>query len=162
MLQPLSLLGFPGGSSGKEPTCQCRRFERCRFNSWVGKIPWRRAWQPTLVFLPGESHGQRSLVGYRPQGHKESDMTEPLSMHTCITITMTTTDAVIFTFCVLNIIFCLINTSMYIFKVYIHHNSLMFFLFLSEPLFPFRHTVPQVNCGELLPGTGFHLCSRIE
>ena len=44
------------------------------FNLWVGKMPWRRAWQPTSIFLPGESHGQRSLVGYRPWGHKESDM----------------------------------------------------------------------------------------
>ena len=43
---------------------------------WVGKIPWRRAWQPTPVFLPGESHRQRSLVGYGPVDHKESDMTE--------------------------------------------------------------------------------------
>jgi len=59
-------LGFPGGTSGKEPACQCRRRKRCRSNPWVGKIPWRRAWQPTLVFLPGESHGQRSLVGYSP------------------------------------------------------------------------------------------------
>ena len=42
--------------------------ERCWFNSWVGKIPWRRPWQPTPVFLPGESHGQRSLVGYSPRG----------------------------------------------------------------------------------------------
>ena len=40
------------------------------------KIPWRRAWQPTPVFLPGDSHGQRSLVGYSPWGRKESDMTE--------------------------------------------------------------------------------------
>ena len=47
-----------------------------RFNPWVGKIPWRRAWQPTPVFLSGESRGQRSLVGYSPQGHKESDTTE--------------------------------------------------------------------------------------
>ena len=39
---------------------------RDRFNPWVGKIPWRRAWQPTPIFLPGESHGQRSLVGYSP------------------------------------------------------------------------------------------------
>ena len=39
---------------------------RCRFDPWVGKIPWRRAWQPTPVFLPGESHGQRSLAGYDP------------------------------------------------------------------------------------------------
>ena len=42
------------------------------FNPWVGKIPWRREWQPTSVFLPGESHGQRRLVGYSPWGHKES------------------------------------------------------------------------------------------
>ena len=43
---------------------------------WVGKIPWRREWLPTPVFLPRESHGQRSLGGYGPWGHKESDMTE--------------------------------------------------------------------------------------
>ena len=49
---------------------------RHRFDPWVGKIPWRRAWQPTPVFLPGESHGQRSLAGYSPWGHKESDTTE--------------------------------------------------------------------------------------
>ena len=42
----------------------------------VGKMPWRRAWQPTPVFLPGEAQGQRSLVGYRPWGHRELDMTE--------------------------------------------------------------------------------------
>ena len=55
---------------------------KCRrpgFDSWVGKIPWRRARQPTPVFLPGESHGQRNLAGYSPWGHKESDMTEQLS-----------------------------------------------------------------------------------
>ena len=46
-----------------------------------GKIPWRRAWQPTPVFLPGESHGQRSLKGYSPQGHEESDTTEQPSMY---------------------------------------------------------------------------------
>ena len=68
--------GFPGGASGKEPTCQCRRHRRCGFDPWVGKIPWSGAWQPILVFLPGESHGQRSLVGYRPQSRKELDMTE--------------------------------------------------------------------------------------
>ena len=44
--------------------------------TWVGKIPWRRAWQPTPIFLPGESHGQRSLAGHSPGSHKESDMTE--------------------------------------------------------------------------------------
>ena len=68
--------GFPGGTSGKEPTCQCRRHKTCGLDSWVGKIPWKKAWQPTPVFLPGESHGQRSLVGYSPWGRKESDRTE--------------------------------------------------------------------------------------
>ena len=70
------VLGFPGGTSGKDLTCQCRRHKRCRFDPWVGKIPWRRAWQPTPGFLPGESHGQRSLAGYSPQGCKELDTTE--------------------------------------------------------------------------------------
>ena len=47
-----------------------------RFDPWVGKIPWRRKWQPTPVLLPGKSHEQRSLVGYSPWGRKESDTTE--------------------------------------------------------------------------------------
>ena len=64
------------GASGKEPACQCRRCKKCRFDPWVRKIPWRRAWQLTPVLLPGESRGQRSLVGYGPQGHKELDMAE--------------------------------------------------------------------------------------
>jgi len=51
------------------------------FDPWVGKIPWRRKWQPTPVFVPGESHGQRSLVGYSPRGRKESDTTERLHSH---------------------------------------------------------------------------------
>jgi len=68
--------GFPGGTRGKELVCQCRRCKRRRFDLWVRKIPWRRAWQPTLVFLPGEFHGQRSLAGYNPWGHTELDMTE--------------------------------------------------------------------------------------
>ena len=50
--------------------------DRFGFDPWVGKIPWRRKWQPTSVFLPGESHGQRSLASYSPWGHKESDLTE--------------------------------------------------------------------------------------
>ena len=49
--------GFLGGASGKEPSYQYRRNKRHGFDPWVGKIPWRRAWQPTPVFLPGESHG---------------------------------------------------------------------------------------------------------
>ena len=60
------MLGFPGGVGGKEPACQCRRYNRCGFNPWVIKIPWRREWQPSLVVLPGESHGQGSLAGYSP------------------------------------------------------------------------------------------------
>ena len=60
--------GLPRWLRGKESACQCRRYE---FNLWVGKIPWRRAWQPTPVFLPGEPHGQRSLAGYSQQGLKE-------------------------------------------------------------------------------------------
>ena len=59
-----------GGVSGKEPTCQCRRQKRHRFNPWVWKIPWRRKWQPMTVFLPGKSHGQRSLAGFSPWGCK--------------------------------------------------------------------------------------------
>ena len=58
------LWGFPRWCSGKESTCQCKRHKRPGFNLWVRKIPWRREWQPTLVFLLGESCGQRSLVGY--------------------------------------------------------------------------------------------------
>ena len=75
------LLGFPGRwLSGKEPTCQCGRRSRCRFDPWVGKTPWRRKWQSTPVFLPGESHGRRGLVGYSPRGRKESDTTERLHL----------------------------------------------------------------------------------
>ena len=59
-------MGFPGDANGKEPACHCRRYKRQGFNLWVGKIPWRRKWQPTSVFLPGKSHGQRSLAGYSP------------------------------------------------------------------------------------------------
>ena len=64
--------GFSGGASGKEPDCQCRRHKRCGFNSWVGKIPWKRAWKLTPLFLPGEVHGQRSLVGYSSWGRKDT------------------------------------------------------------------------------------------
>ena len=74
--------GFPGGDSGNEPACQCRRCKRRGFDPWVGKMPWRRAWQPAPVFLPGESHGQKSLVGYSPWGRKESDTTEASETHT--------------------------------------------------------------------------------
>ena len=65
--------GFPGGSVLKGTTCQCKRLG---FDPWVGKIPWKRKWQPTSVFLPEKSHGHRSLAGYSPRGPKELDTTE--------------------------------------------------------------------------------------
>ena len=55
-----------GGISGKEHTCQCRRHKRLGLDPWIRKIPWKRAWPPRLVFLLGEFHGQRSLVGHSP------------------------------------------------------------------------------------------------
>ena len=70
--------GFPGGSEVKSI---CLQYGRPGFDPWVGKIPWRRKWQPIPVFLPGESHGLRSLVGYSPRGRKESDRTERLHFH---------------------------------------------------------------------------------
>ena len=69
-------MGFPGGSDCKRICLQCRRPE---LEPWVRKIPWRKAWLPTLVFLPGEFHGQRSLVGYSLWGLKELDTTEQLN-----------------------------------------------------------------------------------
>ena len=75
-------MGFPGGASGKEPAYQRRDSHKTLgFNPWVGKIPWRTVWQPIPVLLPGESRGQRSLVGYSPGGHTESDTTEVNSVH---------------------------------------------------------------------------------
>ena len=66
---------LPRWFSGKESVCQCRRH---RFDPQVRKIPWRRKWQPTPVFLPGAFQGQRNLMGYSPWGLKESDVTEQL------------------------------------------------------------------------------------
>ena len=75
--------GFAGGASlGKEPACQHRRHKTCGFDPWVGKTFWRRKRHPTPVFLPGESHGQRSLVGYSPWRHRELDTTERIECTT--------------------------------------------------------------------------------
>ena len=68
-------MGFPGALVVKNLPANVGDMRR-RFNPCIRKIPWRRAQQPTLVFLPGKSHGQKSLAGYCPWGHKESDMTE--------------------------------------------------------------------------------------
>ena len=70
---------FPGSSAGEESTCQRRRRKKCGFDPCVRKMSWRREWLSTSVFLPGQSHGQKSLAGYIPWGHKESDTTEWLS-----------------------------------------------------------------------------------
>ena len=74
--------------SGKEPACQCKRCKGHDLNPQVGKIPWRRAWQPTPIFLPGESHGQRSLVGYSPWVTQSWTRLRQLSMHTHVYIYM--------------------------------------------------------------------------
>ena len=78
--QQRRMWGFAGGTSGKEFTCQCRRPRRRELDHWIRKIPWRRKWQPTPVFLPGESHGQRSLWA-TVLGVTESDTTEHKHTH---------------------------------------------------------------------------------
>ena len=65
----------------KKPPANAGDIKRCEFNPWVKKIPWRRAWEPTPVFLLGESHGQTNLVGYSPWDCKELDTTEWLPFH---------------------------------------------------------------------------------
>ena len=72
---------FPGGSNGKESAWNARDL---RFNPWVGKIPWRREWQPTPVFLPGEFRGQRSLAGHSPWGRKEPETNEATDTFTSV------------------------------------------------------------------------------
>ena len=76
-------MGFPGG---KELTCQCRRLRRCRFNPWLGMIPWRRAWQHTPVFLPKESHGLWRVTVHRAA--KSWTQLKPRSMYACIQVYM--------------------------------------------------------------------------
>ena len=78
-------MGFPSGSDDKKNSPAMQK--RPGFDPLVRKILWR-AWQPTPVFLPGESHGQKSLVGYNPRGRKELDTTERLStaQHTAVTM----------------------------------------------------------------------------
>ena len=68
---------FPSSSDGKESTCNAGN---SGFDPWVWRIPWRRAGQPTPVFLPGKFYGKRILVGYSPWGCKESDRTEWLTL----------------------------------------------------------------------------------
>ena len=71
--------GFPSGASSQEPTCQCKKYKRLNFDPWVGRIPWRWAWQPTPIFLPGELHGQRCLAGYSSGVTKSRSQLQPFS-----------------------------------------------------------------------------------
>ena len=76
-----SVSSSPGGTSGKEPTCQCQRYKRCGFNSWDKKIPWSRKWQPTPVLLHGNFHDRGAWWATVYGGHKESDMTKWSQFH---------------------------------------------------------------------------------
>ena len=78
-MRTMEKTAFPRWHSGKESNCRCKRHG---FNPWVRKIPWRIQWQPTPVFLPRESHGQRSLASYSAWGCKETDMTEHIYTYT--------------------------------------------------------------------------------
>ena len=69
-------MGFPDGSVGKESACKAGDTGDVSLISGLGRSPWRRKWQPPSVFMPEKSHRQRSMVGYRPKGRKESDTTE--------------------------------------------------------------------------------------
>ena len=75
-------------NNSKQSTCRRGRYKRCRFNRQIRKIPWGRKWQPAPIFLPGKFHGQRSLVGYNPWGHKELDMTEHGRTHVLLHVTL--------------------------------------------------------------------------
>ena len=70
---------FP--KTGEKASEKLEPYDSSRFDPWVRKIPWRRKWHPTPVLLPGKFHGWRSLVGYSPWGHKESDTTEQLHFY---------------------------------------------------------------------------------
>ena len=73
-------LGLSRWLSGKEFTCKCRR---CRFDPWVGKVPWRRKWQPTPIFLSGKCHVQKIPLAYSPWGCKGPDTTQQLNNNSC-------------------------------------------------------------------------------
>ena len=74
---------FLGGASDKKPVCHWRRHKRCGFNLWVRKIPWKKAWPPTPIFLHRESHEERSLVGYSSWGLKSQTGLKKFNMYAC-------------------------------------------------------------------------------
>ena len=88
LLKFMSTEGLPCWLSGEEPTCQCRRHRRCSSIPGSERPPGGGKWQPSIVFLPGKFHGQRSLLGYSPWGPKELDMTEA-TQHACGVFTKT-------------------------------------------------------------------------
>ena len=99
-------MGFPGGASGREPTCQCRRHKRCGFDPWVGKIPWRRAWQPTPVVLPEESpwteeSGELQSRASHSVGHDCRDWAH-MRTRLCMTVCICLSHTCIYTRCVCN------------------------------------------------------------
>ena len=101
---------FPGGASGKEPACQCRRCKKDKFSPQVMTIPCRRFQQPTPVFLLGESYEQGRLLGYSPQDQKESDITEVAQYtHMYSIVSSTNSDCFTYSFliCILFIYFFL-------------------------------------------------------
>ena len=75
------VIGLPRWCSREDSACQCRRGKRCGFDSWIGKIPWRRKWQPTPVLLPGKSHGWRTLAGRIQPVHGVTKSRTWLSLH---------------------------------------------------------------------------------
>jgi len=81
LCQFYNLQGLPWWISDKESSCLCRR---CGFDPWVRKISWRKKWQPTPVFLPGKSHGQRCLAVYSQYSVKELDMSQGLNNNSII------------------------------------------------------------------------------
>ena len=73
--------GFSGGTIGKEAACQCRKCKTCRFNPWIRKIPWRRAWQRTPVFLPGDFHDRGAWQATVHRVAKSQTRLKQLSKH---------------------------------------------------------------------------------
>ena len=116
--------GLPWWLCGKE---SARNEARPRFNPWVEKIPWRSKWQPTSVFLPGESHGQRNLEVYSPWGHKESDMTEQLTLSHCISFVFSPRSVLFAPGCFSNLI-----GSLWILILFSKVLSILSFPFLSK------------------------------